>query len=117
MPLLPNTVLLYYVPQTFPCGENSTCCGPTGQSEEELQQYRAAIEQALPGVMVQTINVDKKSGGKLSISRDMAVFKLLNNFGYAACPIFAVNGEVVSLGPPDTNELIGMIKEKLAAPK
>jgi hypothetical protein len=111
---LPNTVLLYYVPQTFPCGENSTCCGPTGQSEEELQQYRTAIEQALPGVTVQTINVDKKSGGKLSMSRDMAVFKMLNNFGYAACPIFAVNGEVISLGPPALDELVGMLKEKLA---
>lgn len=111
----PNTVLLYYVPQTFPCGENSSCCGPTGQSEEELQQYRTAIEKALPGVTVQTINVDKKSGGKLNMSRDLAVFKLLNSFGHAACPIFAVNGEVVSLGPPRGDELIGLLKEKLPA--
>lgn len=110
----PNTVLLYYVPQTFPCGENSTCCGRTGQSAEELQQYRSAIEQALPGVTVQTINVDKTSGDKLSLNRDLAVAKLLNSFGYAACPIFAVAGEVVSLGPPVLDELIGMLKEKLS---
>lgn len=109
------TVLLYYAPQAFPCGENSTCCGPTGQTEQELQQYRAAVEQALPDVQVQTINVDKASGGKLKMNRDLAVFKLLNNFGYAACPIFAVNGEVISMGPPVIDELVGLVKEKLGA--
>lgn len=110
-----QTVLLYYVPQTFPCGEDSTCCGPTGQDEEELRQYRSAIEQALPGVAVQTINVDKATGGKINVNRDQAVLKLLNTFGYAACPIFAVNGEVVSLGPPMLPELIQMLQDKLVA--
>lgn len=111
----PSTVLLYYVPQTFPCGENSTCCGPVGQSAEELQHYKTAIEQALPGVTVQTVNVDKASGGKLDTGRDLAVIRLLNSFGYAACPIFAFDGEVISLGPPALDELIGMLREKVSA--
>lgn len=108
-----NTVLLYYVPQTFPCGGNSTCCGPAGQSDEELRQYTSAIEQGLPGVAVQLINVSKESGGKLNMARDLPVFKLLNSFGYQACPIFAVNGEVISIGPPAVQELVSLLKAKV----
>lgn len=108
-----RTVRLYYVPQTFPCGENSTCCGPIGQSEEELRQYKTVIEQSLPGVAVQLINVSKESGAKLNMGRDAAVFKLLNSFGYQACPIFAVNGEVVSIGPPAVSELVSLLKAKV----
>ncbi len=110
-----KTVLVYYVPQTFPCGPNSTCCGPVGQSEAELQEYKTAIENHLPGVSVQWINVSKEAGGKLQLGRDMAVLKLLNSFGFQSCPIFAVNGEVISMGPPVLEELVTLLKEKIGA--
>lgn len=108
----PNIVLrLYYVPQSFPCGPQSSCCGPVGQSEEELQEYVAQLKTHVPGVEVQTIKVTEK----LDVRRDHAVLKLLNTFGGMACPIFALDGEVLSIGPPAMAELIEMLKARLAA--
>lgn len=50
----------YYVPQTFPCGPQSSCCGPVGQSEDELRQYKTKLETRLPGVQVERIDVSQK---------------------------------------------------------
>lgn len=105
-------IRLYYQPQTFPCGPNSSCCGPVGQSEEELQDYRRALEQAVPGVEVELVDVSQR----LNMGRDLPVIKLLNSFGVAACPIFTVHNEVVSIGPPVMDELIAMVREKVGAP-
>ncbi len=107
---------IYYVPQAFPCGPDSSCCGLIGQSQEELQQYRAEPEKALPGVAIETINADKASGGKLDLRRDMPAIRLLNSFGYAACPIVVLNDEVISMGPPVLEELVTLVREKLALP-
>ncbi len=107
-----DVVRLYYQPLSFPCGPNSACCGPVGQSAEELQQYRQAIEAALPLATVECIDASQR----LNLGRDLPVIKLLNTFGAAACPIFTVNGEVISMGPPVLEELIPMIKEKLGVP-
>lgn len=104
-------IRLYYLPQTFPCGPKSSCCGPVGQSEDELKDYVNQLETSLPGVQVQTIDVSQK----LSLERDHAVVKLLNTFGGMACPIFALDGEVISMGPPAIPELVEMVKTKLSA--
>lgn len=104
-----NVVRLYYQPQTFPCGPNSSCCGPVGQSEEDLRAYRQALEARLPGVPVELVDASQR----LNLGRDLPVIKLLNTFGAAACPIFTVNGEVVSMGPPEMEELAALLKAKL----
>lgn len=102
---------LYYLPLSFPCGPRSSCCGPVGQSEEELQQYVAELKAHVPGVDVQTVNVTER----LDPRREEAVLKLLNSFGGVACPIFALDGEVLSIGPPLMSELIDMLKGRLPA--
>lgn len=109
MPQESQTVRLYYFPQTFPCGPQSSCCGPVGTSQEELAGYVRALESALPGVRVTTID----ASGKLNLGRDLAVVKLLNTFGAAASPIVSVNGEVVSIGPPALDELVALLRQKL----
>jgi hypothetical protein len=106
-----SVVHLYYVPQSFPCGPQSSCCGPTGQSEEDVQRYVKELETRVPGVRVETVDASKK----LSLGRDLPVAKLLNAFGVTACPIVALNGEVVSMGPPTLSELVKLVKEKLSA--
>ncbi len=106
-----RTVRLYYLPQSFPCGPQSSCCGPVGQSEEELRGYLAELESHLPGVTVETIDVSQK----LRLGRDLPALKLLNTFGAAACPIFVLDGEVVSIGPPSIPELAELLKAKLEA--
>lgn len=107
-----NKVRLYFQPQSFPCGPQSSCCGPVGQSEEELREYRRALEAGLPGVELEVVDASQR----LNLGQDLPVIKLLNTFGAAACPIFAVNGEVISMGPPVMDELVTLVKEKLGAP-
>ncbi len=104
-----TTLRLYYLPLSFPRGPQSSCCGPIGQSEEELQGYVAELKGSLPEVEVQTIDVN----GKLQLGRDGAVLKLLNSFGAMACPVFALDGEVLSMGPPSLPEVIEMVKARL----
>lgn len=107
-----NVVRLYYQPQSFPCGPNSACCGPVGQAEWEVLEYSARLEQELPGVKVEIVDASQR----LNLGRDLPVIRLLNTFGAAACPIFTVNGEVISMGPPALEELIPLIQEKLGTP-
>lgn len=106
-----STIRLYYVPQSFPCGPQSSCCGPVGQSEEELRHYVMQLEASLPGIKVQTIDMSQK----LNLGRDLAAIKLLNTFGAAASPIVVVDSDVVSMGPPSVPELIQALKAKLEA--
>ena len=32
-------VKIFTVEQQFPCGQNASCCGPTGQSEQEIGEH------------------------------------------------------------------------------
>ncbi|MFN3412548.1 MAG: hypothetical protein ACK42L_00605 [Thermoanaerobaculum sp.] len=107
-----KVVRVYFAPQTFPCGPNSACCGPVGQSQEELTEWTRQIKAALPEVTVDFIDVTKP----LRLDRDGAVIRLLNSFGLQACPIFAVGKEVVSMGPPVPDEFIPLIAAKLGKP-
>lgn len=104
-----RTVRLYFAPQSFPCGPESACCGPVGQSPEELSFLTKAVTEAVPGVVVETIDVSKP----LRMDRDLPVIRLLNSFGQQACPIFTVGGEVVSMGPPVVEELGTLLHARL----
>lgn len=106
-----RTIRLYYLPQSFPCGPSSSCCGPIGQSDEEIQGYIAGLQKVLGQVEVQTIDVT----GRLDPVRDAAALRLLDSFGASALPIFAVDGEVVSMGPPSVDELVEILKGKVSA--
>lgn len=39
-----STVKIFTMKQEFPCGPRSTCCGPVGQTEEEISELENAIE-------------------------------------------------------------------------
>lgn len=104
------TIRLYYFPQSFPCGPQSSCCGPVGQSEEELRSYIVELERNFPGIKIQTIDASQK----LNTGRDLPAVKLLNTFGAAACPVIVLNGDVVSMGPPSMPELIELLRAKLS---
>lgn len=106
----PPAIRIYYLPEIFPCGAGSSCCGPVGQSDEEIQSYVAELRAALGQVEVQTIDVTEP----LDPSRDMAALKLLDSFGAMVLPIFAVDGEVLSMGPPSMSEVIHMLKARSA---
>jgi len=102
-------ILLYYAPLSFPCGAQSTCCGPVGQTEDELRGYVAELSRSFPDVPVTLIDTSQK----LRLPRDGAALKLISSFGRSVCPIFAVNGDVISMGPPAMPELLALLRDKL----
>ncbi|NIM52205.1 MAG: hypothetical protein GTN78_20890 [Gemmatimonadales bacterium] len=102
-------IRVYFVPQTFPCGPDSSCCGPVGQTEEELQALAGNLAAAFPDTEIEVVD----AGGTLQMGRDLPVIKMLNTFGAAACPIVTLNGDLVSMGPPNLSELIKLLKTRL----
>ena len=38
-------VKIFTMEQQFPCGPKSSCCGPIGQSEQEVTSLKTAIEK------------------------------------------------------------------------
>lgn len=101
------TVKLFTAPFMFPCGPNSECCGPVGQSEEEIKRLKEGLEQAL-NVNVEVITLT--DGKMMREYRD--ILKVFHSFGWNAVPIIAINGEVVSMGESDIGQLIETLKEK-----
>jgi hypothetical protein len=103
-------IRIYFAPLSYPCGPESACCGPVGQSQAEIETLAADLGAAFPQAAIATVD----TSAKLNLGRDLAVMKLLNSFGPSACPIVTVNGTVVSLGSPHLAELIPLVRERLA---
>lgn len=103
-----RTVRIFMLPQQFPCGPQSSCCGPIGQTEEEVQALRAAIEREL-GCRVEVLNA---LNGK-DMRDHLQVVRLLRSFGPMALPIIALDGEIVSMGNPTPEQAVSAIREKM----
>lgn len=106
-----TAVQIFTMPQEMPCGPASTCCGPVGQTEQEITKIRREIEAGLPGIQVEVVNIRQK---KLRLREDGPVLKVLGMFGAAALPVLAVNGEVVSIGPTEPDQLVALLRAKLS---
>ena len=104
------TVKLFTAPFVFPCGPNSDCCSPVGQSEEEVKILKEGLEQALD-INVEVITLT--DGKMMREYRD--ILKVFHSFSWNAIPIIAMNGEVVSMGESDVGRLVGTLKEKLTS--
>lgn len=105
-----KTIRVYTMPQEMPCGPASSCCGPIGQTEEEIEQMRWGLENSVPGARVEIINIRQY---KFSVQRDQAALKVIQTFGAAALPVLALDGEVVSIGPPNVPELVAKLQAKM----
>lgn len=103
---------IYTMPQEMPCGPASTCCGPIGQTEQEIEQLRRELAQVAPGVRIEVVNIRQE---KLRVPRDAAVLKVIQTFGPVALPVLALDGQVVSIGPPQVSELVPALQAKLSA--
>ncbi|UCD56432.1 MAG: hypothetical protein JSV16_11420, partial [Candidatus Hydrogenedentota bacterium] len=101
-----KTIRLLMMPQEFPCGEQSSCCGPVGQSEEEIQSLKSSIEKEL-GYEVEVLNVNNDGD-----MRDHArIAQLFQTFGRASLPIVALEDEVVSMGDCTPGKVVAAIRE------
>jgi len=102
-----KTVKIFTMEQQFPCGPQSSCCGPIGRSEEEITSLKNAIEKL--GIDVEICDIQKMK----NLQENPQVFKLFRTFGSQAIPVITVGHEVACIGQSETNEIISAIKGKL----
>jgi hypothetical protein len=98
---------IFTMEQQFPCGPNSSCCGPIGQSEQEIFALKNAIEKL--GLEVEVYDVQKMK----NLQENPQVFKLFRTFGPQAIPVITVGDEVACMGQSEINETVLAIKNKL----
>jgi disulfide oxidoreductase YuzD len=102
-------VKIFMYPQQFPCGPQSSCCGPIGQTEEEIQLVENAIKKEF-NCQIKIINVMDSN----EMKNHLQVGRLLGSFGPMALPIITLGDEVVSMGNPLPDEAVSAIKGKLS---
>ncbi len=100
-------VKIFTLEQQFPCGPKSSCCGPIGQSEQEVTSLKNAIENL--GIEVEIYDVQRLK----NLQEHPHVFKLFRTFGPQAIPVITVDNEVACMGPSEISETISAIKSKL----
>ena len=102
-----NVVKIFTLEQQFPCGPQSSCCGPIGQSEEEIMSLKSAVEKL--GVDVEIYDVQKMK----NLQEYPRFFKLFRSFGPQAIPVITVGDDVACMGQSKEDEVISAIKSKL----
>lgn len=102
-----KTVKIFTMEQQFPCGPQASCCGPIGQSEDDVNKLSDAIRNLGVAVEVHNIMEDGFAG------HFPAVANLLGSFGPGIVPILAIGDEVISMGTPTPEEAVQAVKEKL----
>jgi hypothetical protein len=100
-------VSIFTTPLQFPCGPGSTCCGPIGQSDDDVKKLSDAIINLNVAVEVHNIMEDGFAG------RFPIVANLLGSFGPEIVPILAIGDEVISMGTPTPEEAVQAVKERL----
>lgn len=97
---------IFTLEQQFPCGLESSCCGPIGQSEQEVMSLKNAIEKI--GLEVKIYDVQKIK----NLQENPQVYKLFRTFGPQAIPVITVDNEVACMGRSDISDTISAIKSK-----
>ena len=104
-----KVITIFTMKQEFPCGPKASCCGPVGQSEEEVLSLKNDIEKTLD-VTVEILDIKNTK----IMEQYPQIFELLQSFGLGATPIIAVGDEVACVGQSnDINEILFEIKRKL----
>lgn len=98
---------IFTMEQQFPCGPQSSCCGPIGQSEQEVAALKDAIEKL--GLEVEICNVQNMH----KLQENPNVLKLLRTFGPSAIPIITVGDEIACMGKAEISETVAAIKNKM----
>ena len=76
-----KVVKIFTLEQQFPCGPQSSCCGPIGQSEQEVMSLKNAIEKL--NVEIEIYDVQKLK----NLQEYPQVFKLFRTFRPQAIPV------------------------------
>ncbi len=103
-----KTARIFRMPLQFPCGPEASCCGPTGQSDEEIQKIVNAVEKEI-GCNSKVYSVTDEE----SMKDYSQVAQLVRTFGQMALPVIILDEEVVSMGNPTPEQAVAAIKEKI----
>ena len=102
-----KNVQIFTLPLQFPCGPQSSCCGPVGQSQEQIESLKSAIEKETART-VQVLNI---TNGK-EMKNHLQIVRIVRSFGPMALPIITLNGEVVTMGNLTPEQAISALREK-----
>ena len=103
-----NKILKIFMhPHEFPCGEQSSCCGSIGQTQEEVQSLKSSIEKEL-GYAVEVLNVKNED----EMKNHPRIVQLLQSLGLTALPILTLEDEVVFMGNTAPKDALAAILEK-----
>ena len=102
-------VNIVVLPESNPCGPQSTCCGPIGQSSETIDAIKEAIEKKTGGsasvVDIETIDTEDVEYAP--------VVKIFNSFGAAALPIVTLDGKPVCMGAIVPEQIAVIVEREL----
>lgn len=104
-----KTIRIFMLPLQYPCGPDSACCGPVGQSEEEIQNLQSAIQNAFHNEKVEVISVIDGS----QMKNNLPVVRLVHSLGVNALPIISLNNEVVCMGTSNPDQVVSVLREKI----
>lgn len=102
-----KVIKIFTLEQQFPCGPQSSCCGPIGQSKQEVMSLKSAIEKL--GAEVEVYNVQRLK----NLQEHPQVFKLFRAFGPQVIPVVTVDDEIACMGQSDISETVSAIRSKL----
>lgn len=102
-----KVVRIFTAPLQYPCGPDASCCGPVGQSGEEVNKLADAIRNL--GVNIEIHNVMDDSFARQFPN----ISNLVGSFGPGIVPLLAIGDEVISMGTPTPEEAVHAVKEKL----
>lgn len=101
-------IKIFTIKQQFPCGPGSGCCGPIGQSEEEINNLIDSIKKiGIDSVMVNYVNDIRE------LNKFKNVQTIFTTFGPGAAPVILLDNDIISIGKSGINNIISLIKNKL----
>ncbi len=103
-----DVIKIFMLPrQASSCGPSCNC-GPVGQSQEEIQGLKGAIEQKIS----KNVEVYDVTDGKV-MKNYLTIIRLVRSFSIAALPMITLNDEVVAMGAAAPEQAVAAVREKM----
>lgn len=97
---------IFTVPQQFPCGTQSSCCGPIGLTEDKVNSLVNTMKKVFDGE-IKVFNLMEKEVQK----NNREVVSLVASLGWGSLPIISLDSKIVSVGKPSSEqELLETLK-------
>jgi len=102
-----KVVKIFMMPRQSPCGPGSSCCGPVGQTDDEIAKLKRGIEL---GLSCKVEVFDATDGQDMKNNR--AIFPTIHSFGFKALPLIVIDDDVICMGTIEPNEAVQAINRK-----